>query len=44
MEVGERPFTGLDLIRDTSENVDLIRKHLFMATSSHGSDPDEGLR
>ena len=26
MEVGERPSTGPDLIRDTSEKVDWIRK------------------
>ena len=28
-EVGERPTTGLDLVRDTYENVDLIRKRLL---------------
>ena len=30
-KVGERPTMGLDLVKDTSEKVDLIRKHLFMA-------------
>ena len=30
-EVGERSTTGSDLIRDTSEKMDLIRKCLFMA-------------
>ena len=29
-EVGERSTTSPDLIRDTSENVDLIRKRLLM--------------
>ena len=28
-EMGESSSTGLDLIRDTSEKVGLIRKHLF---------------
>ena len=32
-EVGERSITGLDLIRDTSEKVDLIRKRLLTAQS-----------
>ena len=32
-EVGERPFTGPDLIRDTSEKVDLIQKRLLTAQS-----------
>ena len=31
MEVGERPSTGLDLVRDTFEKVDLIWKHLLTA-------------
>ena len=31
--VGEKSTTGLDFIRDTSEKVDLIRKHLLMAQS-----------
>ena len=31
--MGERSITGLDLIRDTSENVGLIRKRLLMAQS-----------
>ena len=30
-EVEERSITGLDLIRDTSEKVSLIQKHLLMA-------------
>ena len=32
-EVGERPTMGLNLVRETSEKVDLIRKHLLMAQS-----------
>ena len=32
-EVGKRSITGLDLIRDTSKKVDLIRKHLLTAQS-----------
>ena len=32
-EVGERSTTGPDLIRDTSEKVDLIRKYHLMAQS-----------
>ena len=31
--MGESSITGLDLIRDTSEKVDLIRKRLLMAQS-----------
>ena len=31
MEVGERPSTGPNLVRDTSEKVDLIRKHFLTA-------------
>ena len=30
-EVGENSIIGPNLIRDISENVDLIRKHLLMA-------------
>ena len=30
-EVGERPSMGLDVVRDTSEKVDLIRKRLLTA-------------
>ena len=30
-EVGESYITGQDLIRDTSERVDLIQKHLLTA-------------
>ena len=36
-EVGERPFTDLNLVRDTSEKVDLIRKHLLTAQSRQKS-------
>ena len=32
-EVGERPSTGLELVKDTSEKVDLIRKHILTAQS-----------
>ena len=32
-EVGERPFTGSNLVRETSEKVDLIRKGLLIAQS-----------
>ena len=32
-EVGERSITSLDLIRDTSEKVSLIRQRLLMAHS-----------
>ena len=37
MEVGERPSTGPDLVRDTSEKVDLIRKRLPMTQSQQKS-------
>ena len=30
-KVGERPTTSPDLVRDTLEKVELIRKHLFTA-------------
>ena len=43
-EVGERSITGPDLIRDTSENVDLIRKHLLMANSRQKSYVDKRRR
>ena len=36
-EVGERPSTGPDLVRDTFEKVDLIRKCLFTAQSRQKS-------
>ena len=36
-EVGERSITGPDLIRNTSEKVDLIRKYLLMAQSQQKS-------
>ena len=32
-EVGERPTTGPDLVRDTSKKVDLIRKRLLTVHS-----------
>ena len=32
-EVGERSTIGPNLIRDTFEKVDLIQKHLIMASS-----------
>ena len=32
-EVAERPAMGPDLVRDASEKVDLIQKHLFMDQS-----------
>ena len=32
-KVGERPYMGSNLVRDTSEKVDLIRKHLLMDQS-----------
>ena len=39
-EVGESSITGLDLIRDTSEKVSLIRQRLLMAQSQHKSYAD----
>ena len=39
-EVGESPITGLDLIRDTSEKVSLIRQRLLMAQSRQKSYAD----
>ena len=30
-EVGERPYIGSDVVKDTSEKMDLIWKHLLMA-------------
>ena len=44
MEVGERPITGPDLIRDTSEKVHLIRKRLLMAQSRQKSYADRRRR
>ena len=35
IEVGERTTTGLELVRDTSEKVDLIWKRLLTAQSWH---------
>ena len=43
-EMGERPFTGLDLIRDTSEKVDLIWKCLLTAQSQQKSYADRQRR
>ena len=43
-EVGERSTTGLDLIKDTSEKVELIPKRLLMALSRHKSYADRRLR
>ena len=36
-EVGKRPSTGPDLVRDTFKKVDLIQKSLLMAHSWHKS-------
>ena len=35
--MGERSSTGSNLVKDTSENVELIRKHLLMAQSQKKS-------
>ena len=43
-EMGERSTTDLDLIRDTSEKVDLIRNRLLMAQSMHKSYADKRQR
>ena len=43
-EMGERSITGPDMIRDTSEKVDLIRKRLLMAQSRHKSYVDKRRR
>ena len=43
-EVGERSTTGLDLIKDTFEKVELIPKRLLMALSRHKSYADRLLR
>ena len=40
MELGERPYTGPDLVRDTSEKVDLIWKRLLTARSRQKSYAD----
>ena len=42
--MGERSVTSLDLIRDTSEKVDLIRKCLLMAQSLQKSYTDRRRR
>ena len=43
-EVGEHSIIGLDLIRDTSEKVDLIRKHPLKAQSIQKSYADRRRR
>ena len=43
-EVGERSITGLNLIRDTIEKVDLIRKCLLKAQSRQKSYVDRRRR
>ena len=43
-EVGESSITGPDLIRDTSEKVSLIHKHLLTAQSQQKSYPDRRRR
>ena len=40
-EIGERSTTDSDLIRDTSEKVDLIRNRLLTAKSRHKSYADK---
>ena len=40
IEVGESSITGLDLIRDTSEKVGMIRKRLLTAQSRQKSYDD----
>ena len=42
--MGERPSTGLDLVKDTSEKVDLIRKCLLTAQSRQKSYVDRWRR
>ena len=42
--MGECSITGPDLIRDTSQKVDLIRKRLLMAQSRQKSDADRRRR
>ena len=44
IEVGERSITGLNLIRDTSKKVGLIRKRLLMAQSRQKSYTDRRRR
>ena len=39
--MGERSTTGPDMIRDTSEKVGLIQKHLLTAQSRHKSYNDK---
>ena len=40
-EVGKRPSTGLDIVRDTSEKVDLIWKHFLTVQSRQKSYADK---
>ena len=42
--MGERPSTGPDLVKDTFEKVDLIRKRLLMAQSRWRSYVDKQRR
>ena len=44
MEVGKRTTTGPDLVKDTSENMDLIRKRLLKAQSLQKSYVDRRRR
>ena len=44
IEVGESSITSLDLIRDTSEKVSLIQKHLLTAQSRQKSYADRRRR
>ena len=41
MKVGEKSITGSDLVRDTSEKVDLIRKSILTAQSQQKRYPDK---
>ena len=40
MEVGEKPITGLDLVRYTSKKVELIQKYILTAQSQQKSYAD----
>ena len=42
--MGERPSTGSDLVKDTFEEVDLIRKRLLMVQSQRRSYADRWRR
>ena len=43
IKVGERSINGSDLIRDTFEKVNLIRKRLLTAQSRQKSKPTDGV-